>query len=185
MARYPTLAAATLATCICAAPVLPVLAHPIPPAQAGAQARDESQGDSPSYFRPTYFCLPAFDGTGILEDGDFSAAPDPEHGDGETLGTVFAPDWIVAQRTIDFYGRDDAWPVPHGYCSVDLDGSGPQGVGAIAHTPVATSPGTRYRVEFLFSGNFGCARSQHGPIVKKMRVEAVGKHEDALQSVLF
>jgi hypothetical protein len=44
-------------------------------------------------------------GTGILPDGDFSQAADPPTlGDDDKKGIVFAPDWEVSQRTIDFMG---------------------------------------------------------------------------------
>jgi hypothetical protein len=119
-------------------------------------------------------CLPSPAGTGMLRDGDFSLAPDPGSWQGIPVGTRFAPDWVVTQRTIDFYGHYGAWPVPGGLCSIDLDGSGPNGVGAIGHAPVATTPGATYTLGFLFSGNRHCAAFQHGPLVKTMTVKAVG-----------
>ena len=119
-------------------------------------------------------CLSSPAGTGILRDGDFSLAPDPGSWQGIPVGTRFAPGWVVTQRTIDFYGHYGAWPVPGGLCSIDLDGSGANGVGAIAHAPVATTPGARYTLGFLFSGNRHCAAFQHGPLVKTMTVKAVG-----------
>ncbi len=117
-------------------------------------------------------CPASPSGSGILTDGDFSQAPDPGSWQGIKVGTEFAPDWVVAQNTIDFYGPTGAWHVPGNLCSVDLDGSGPSGVGAIAHTPTETTAGTTYNVTFLFSGNRHCARYQRGPRIKTMLVEA-------------
>jgi uncharacterized protein DUF642 len=120
------------------------------------------------------FCPPSPGGSGLLSDGDFSKAPDPSVTQGLGVGTKFAPDWIVRERTIDFYGPGDAWKVPNNVCVVDLDGSGPMGAGAIAHSPVETKIGTTYTLGFLFSGNKHCAHFQHGPPIKTMLVEAAG-----------
>lgn len=120
------------------------------------------------------FCPPAPGGSGILPDGDFSKAPDPSVTQGLGVGTKFAPDWIVRERTIDFYGPGDAWKVPHNECVVDLDGSGSKGAGAIAHSPVELQIGRTYTLGFLFSGNKHCAHYQHGPPIKTMLVEAAG-----------
>jgi Protein of unknown function (DUF642) len=128
-------------------------------------------------------CPAASGGTGVLSDGDFSQAPDPGSWQGIKAGTKFAPYWTVSQRTIDFYGPTNAWPVPGGLCSVDLDGSGPQGVGGIAHSPTDTTPGATYTVGFLFSGNRHCARYQHGPRIKTLLVEAASLRET--QATLF
>lgn len=120
-------------------------------------------------------------GTGLLTDGDFSQAPDPGSDQGITVGTKFAPDWVVSERTIDFYGSDVSWDEPNGLCSIDLDGSGTQGVGAITHAAVATTLGATYTVGFILSGNVNCAKSQGDPPVKKLLVEAVGKDGTAAQ----
>lgn len=114
-------------------------------------------------------------GSGILTDGDFSRAPDPGSSQGLTVGTKFAPDWVVSERTIDFYGSDVSWDEPHALCSVDLDGSGHQGVGAITHAAVRTTVGIAYTVRFIFSGNANCAGGQGNPRIKRLLVEAVGK----------
>jgi hypothetical protein len=114
-------------------------------------------------------------GNGILTDGDFSQAPDPGSDQGIPVGTKFAPDWIVSERTIDFYGSGVSWDEPHGMCSVDLDGSGPQGVGAIEHSPVPTTVGAKYVIRFVLSGNVNCGGGQGNPSAKKLLVEAVSK----------
>ena len=90
-------------------------------------------------------------GTGILPDGDFSRAPNP--GDITELnykGQVFAPDWEVSERTVNFTGTT-YWDMG-GYCSVDLDGNN---AGGIRTSAFQTRAGARYRVTFLLSGN-GC-----------------------------
>ena len=92
------------------------------------------------------------------------------------MGTRFAPDWIVKLRTIDFYGLR-SWPVPDGLCSVDLDGSGRKGVGAIAHSPMMLDVRHPYTLSFLFSGNGHCYPFQHGPSVKTLLVEVAGQHQ--------
>jgi hypothetical protein len=120
------------------------------------------------------FCPAWPGGSGLLADGDFSKAPDPTVTQGLGVGTKFAPDWIVRERTIDFYGPGDAWKVPNNVCVVDLDGSGAMGAGAIAHSPVETKIGKTYTLGFLFSGNKHCAHFQHGPPIKTMLVEAAG-----------
>jgi hypothetical protein len=130
----------------------------------------------PAWIAPRTNCQPAPNGFGLLTDGDFSEAPDPGGIQGIPVGTRFAPDWIVTLRTIDFYGRTGAWPVPGGLCSVDLDGSGPQGVGAIAHAPMMLDVHHPYTLSFLFSGNTNCAPFQHGPSVKTLLVEVAGQH---------
>ncbi|MGA9418435.1 MAG: DUF642 domain-containing protein [Candidatus Cybelea sp.] len=113
-------------------------------------------------------------GTGILTDGDFSQAPDPGSEQGLPAGTKFASDWVVSERTIDFYGSDVSWDEPHGLCSVDLDGSGTEGVGAIRHGRVRTTVDATYTVGFILSGNVNCAQGQGNPRIKRLLVEAVG-----------
>jgi hypothetical protein len=114
-------------------------------------------------------------GSGILTDGDFSQAPDPGSSQGLVVGTKFAPDWVVSERTIDFYGSDVSWHEPHALCSVDLDGSGPQGAGAITHAPVQTTVNATYTISFILSGNVNCAPGQGNPRVKRLLVEAASK----------
>jgi hypothetical protein len=114
-------------------------------------------------------------GNGILTDGDFSQAPDPGSEQGITVGTKFAPDWVVSERTIDFYGSDVSWHEPHAICSVDLDGSGPEGVGAITHARVHTTVDATYTIGFIMSGNVNCAHGQGNPRIKRLLVEAVGR----------
>jgi hypothetical protein len=178
MTRFPALALAALLTGgVSSASPQPAFASP--PTHTATQPRTSSDPpDSASpEFLPTYYCLPALGGIGMLTDGDFSQAQDPQSSQGLGVGTIFAPGWSVIQRTLDFYGPDDAWPVPHGLCSVDLDGSGSSGVGAIAHTPIETKVGEGYTVRFLFSGNRHCAAYQRGPRIKKLLVEAVGNRK--------
>lgn len=60
-------------------------------------------------------------GTGILTDGDFSQTADPESNNPTYYkGHVFAPNWVVYKRNIDFNGST-YWDMA-GLCSVDLDG---------------------------------------------------------------
>lgn len=129
-----------------------------------------------TWTRPaTTNCPPNPGGNGILTDGDFSQAPDPGSWQGIPVGTKFAPDWVVSERTIDFYGSDVSWNEPHALCSVDLDGSGKQGVGAIKHAPVLTTVDAAYTIRFILSGNVNCGPSQGNPRVKRLLVEAVSK----------
>jgi Protein of unknown function (DUF642) len=105
-------------------------------------------------------------GSGILKDGDFHDAPDPE---GSYLtyykGQGFATAWRVTRRSVDLQGsRPSGFP-----CSIDLDG---YNVGAIEHAPLRTKPNANYTVTFLFSGNNGGP-----PEVKTMKVEAAGQSE--------
>src|SRR5579871_3558055 len=104
MTRLCVLSVAVLAAGLSWLHTQPVQGHPIAPTQKVIQTDNDSQDDAlydqaPKYFRPTYYCLPSFDGNGILDDGDFSRAVDPGHGDGKQLGNEFAPGWVVAQRT--------------------------------------------------------------------------------------
>jgi hypothetical protein len=115
-------------------------------------------------------CAPSPSGSGILADGDFSAAPDPGQGEiGLRKGTEFAPDWIVSgPKTIDFYGPENPfWQAPNGVCNVDLDGT--PGPGGIAHSAFATTKGAAYTVTFMLSGNGACA-----PTVKTVIVKTYG-----------
>jgi hypothetical protein len=121
------------------------------------------------------YCPALPEGTGILTDGDFSQASDPGSRQGIPLGTKFAPDWVVSERTIDFYGSDVSWDEPYGLCSVDLDGSGRAGVGAIRHGSVKTTVNATYTISFIMSGNANCARGQGNPRVKRLLVEAVSR----------
>lgn len=119
------------------------------------------------------YCPALPGGTGILTDGDFSQASDPGSRQGIPVGTKFAPDWVVSERTIDFYGSDVSWDEPYGLCSVDLDGSGRTGVGAIRHGSVKTTVDATYTIGFVLSGNTHCAHGQGNPRVKRLLVEAV------------
>lgn len=116
-------------------------------------------------------CCPGLPGgSGILQDGDFSQGTDlGDKWDHVFKGDVFAPDWIVSKRNINFYGST-AWNVD-GLCSVDLDGT--PGPGGIAHDLFETKQGQQYSVTFFFSGNGAC-----GPTVKKMHVKAAKQSED-------
>jgi hypothetical protein len=139
----------------------------VSPAQRQAQGtRPMTEGD----------CPPSPSGSGILADGDFSQAIEPQNGGafGLRKGTVFAPDWIVrGLRTVDFYGFSIEWTAPNGVCSVDLDGS--PGPGGIRHALFPTRRGATYTVSFLFSGNGGGA-----PTVKQMTLRV-----DESQSTTF
>jgi hypothetical protein len=118
-------------------------------------------GDCPSYAG----------GTGILEDGDFSKAPDPGSGIRRAgFPNTLAPQWDVTHATVDLYGST-AWNGGPGYCSVDLDGAHR---GAIEHATFATVPHQKYSVTFLFSGHgqTGCGRGE--TLEKVLVVEAAG-----------
>jgi hypothetical protein len=81
----------------------------------------------------------------------------------------------VSERTIDFYGSGVSWDEPYGLCSVDLDGSGRAGVGAIRHGSVKTTVDATYTISFTLSGNTNCAHGQGNPRVKRLLVEAVSR----------
>jgi hypothetical protein len=134
------------------------------------------EASRPPAGRPSANCPSKPKGSGILTDGDFSQAPDPGSWQEIPVGTKFAPDWVVSERTIDFYGSDVSWHEPHGLCSVDLDGSGRSGVGAITHAPVKTMVDATYTIDFIMSGNANCARGQGNPRVKRLLVEAVSRN---------
>lgn len=121
------------------------------------------------------YCPALPGGTGVITDGDFSQASDPGSWQGIPVGTKFAPDWVVSERTIDFYGSDVSWDEPYGLCSVDLDGSGGAGVGAIRHGSVKTTLDATYTIGFILSGNTNCAHGQGNPRVKHLLVEAVSR----------
>lgn len=108
-------------------------------------------------------------GTGILPDGDFSQAVDPPtFGYDDKRGIVFAPDWEVSKRTIDFMGTT-SWNGDgvDGYCSIDLDGYQP---GGIQSGTFSTKRGESYTLSFLFSGNGG-----NPPTVKSVRIAVDGQ----------
>lgn len=130
----------------------------------------------PSASQASTKCPSKPNGNGILTDGDFSQAPDPGSWQGIPVGTKFAPDWVVSERTVDFYGSGVSWDEPYGLCSVDLDGSGRAGVGAITHAPVMTTVDATYTIGFVMSGNANCARGQGNPRVKRLLVEAVSRN---------
>ncbi len=94
-------------------------------------------------------------GTGILPDGDFSQAIDPEQkGPTYKKGYVFAPDWEVSKGNIDFNGSL-GWGGAglDNLCSVDLDGY--YKVGGIKTSAFQTDQGASYTLSFVFSGNGG------------------------------
>jgi hypothetical protein len=135
----------------------------------GAQSQSRSVA-------PNQNCPSASGGSGILSDGDFSQAPYPGPHQTFGKGQSPAPDWIVTLRSVDLAGSD--YITPGSVCSVDLDGSSDPAVGAIAHSPVATTSGTHYTVSFLLSGNHSCQHQptyRRGPRIKKMVVEAAGQ----------
>lgn len=106
------------------------------------------------------------EGTGILPDGDFSQAIDPEQkGPTYKKGYVFAPDWEVSKGNIDFNGSL-GWGGEglDNLCSVDLDGY--YKVGGIKTSAFQTHKGALYTLSFTFSGNGGGP-----PTVKTMKVE--------------
>jgi Protein of unknown function (DUF642) len=125
-------------------------------------------------FSAKTFCPTSPNGSGLLEDGDFSQAryPGPNwivFGKGQK----FAPRWKVAKETVDFVGG--YFLTPNGVCSVDLDGdaTNPMGsIGSIAHSPFATVSGLAYTATFLFSGN-----GFNAPTVKTMVVSAAGQSQ--------
>lgn len=104
-----------------------------------------------------------------FHDGDFSAAPDPGSFTTYAKGSTAIPGWTVTKATIDLIGGH-YWKTPGGKRSIDMDGT--PGFGAIAQT-FATTPGKKYTVSFLLSGNAG-----DEPTIKRLRVGAAGKHAD-------
>lgn len=108
-------------------------------------AASQFQSDTTSYG----YCPKLSGGTGILPDGDFSQGTD--WGKQVPLyrkGQVFAPDWEVSEKNINFNGSK--WGNVDGLCTVDLDGNVP---GAIRTSAFSTMPGRSYTVSFLLSGN--------------------------------
>jgi len=128
-----------------------------------ALSRAIAQDSSSSYG----YCPVNPSGTGILPDGDFSQGVNyGDHFIEPHKGTVFAPDWMVAKRNIDFNGTT-FWNID-GYCSVDLDGNN---AGGIVTSAFPTKPGANYTVAFLLSGNGGEGKG-NPPVVKTMVMEA-------------
>src|SRR5580692_11981568 len=130
--------------------VLPAVAVPIKTRPALPAPR------VPSPMATEGYCPAWPGGTGILPDGDFSGAPEPNGGDeyGLQKGEVFAPDWVVTgPKNIDFYGLNAQWLAPNGVCSVDLDGT--PGRGGMRHNAFPTTRGATYTVTFEFSANGG------------------------------
>jgi hypothetical protein len=117
-------------------------------------------------------CCPALlAGSGILPDGDFSQAPEPNPSNGGTYekGQIFAPSWIVTNNSINFYGPT-YWDVD-GLCSVDLDGQGSGNLaGGIRSSGFKTKKGASYGVSFFLSANGFCA-----PTVKTMDIKIDGQ----------
>jgi|HubBroStandDraft_2_1064218.scaffolds.fasta_scaffold181892_1 hypothetical protein len=130
--------------------VLPAVAVPIKTRPALPAPR------VPSPMATEGYCPAWPGGSGILPDGDFSGAPEPNGGDeyGLQKGEVFAPDWVVTgPKNIDFYGLNAQWLAPNGVCSVDLDGT--PGRGGMRHNAFPTTRGATYTVTFEFSANGG------------------------------
>ena len=91
-----SLAAAMLAGCGGSQPAIGV-AGAMPQSVAMSHVRTTSGSED---------CPALPEGTGILPDGDFSQAIDPEQkGPTYKKGYVFAPDWEVSKGNIDFNGR--------------------------------------------------------------------------------
>jgi streptogramin lyase len=107
-------------------------------------------------------------GTGNLADGDFSGALNEMQT--YTSGQTLAPNWVVTQAGIGFYGSE-SWgaATPDDLCSVNLDSNGD---GGIASQQLATVGGTTYEVTFYFSGNTG-----GNPVNKTLLVSAGDKSE--------
>jgi len=103
-----------------------------------------------------------------FHDGDFSAAPNPGPYATYKKGSTAIPGWTVTKATVDLIGT--YWVAPGKLRSIDMDGT--PGFGAIAQT-FATTPGKKYDVKFLLSGN-----ADAGPPIKLLRVSAAGKHAD-------
>ncbi len=118
------------------------------------------------------YCPANPSGTGILPDGDFSQGlNDGDHFTEPSKGTVFAPDWKVSKRNIDFNGTT-FWEMD-GYCSVDLDGNN---AGGIVASAFPTKPGSSYAVTFLLSGNGGQGKG-NPPVVKTMVITAANQFQ--------
>jgi hypothetical protein len=97
----------------------------IPQGTASRVRTASTSGDCPA--------LPG--GTGILPDGDFSQAANPEDsGPVYAKGYVFAPNWVVSKGNINFDGTGVWGGGLNGYCSVELDGYKPGGARGIVHT---------------------------------------------------
>jgi hypothetical protein len=112
------------------------------------------------------YCPGVAGGTGILPDGDFSQAINPgQKGPTYKKGYIFAPDWEVSKRNIDFNGSA-GWGGEglDNLCSVDLDGY--YKVGGIRTSAFQAEPEASYTLSFIFSGNGG-----GGPTVKTMKIE--------------
>ena len=103
-------------------------------------------------------------GTGLLSDGDFSAATQPASYTLFNKGQSFAPSWRVAKASIKLISST-YWNVD-GLCSVDLD-SGT--AGAVTHKGFATTVNAKYTVTFFLSGN-----GDGAPTVKTLKLSAAG-----------
>jgi hypothetical protein len=131
-----------------------------------ACASSQSQILAPGAMRSAtsgYGYSPALSGgTGLLPDGDFSEAPQPAptYAPIYRKRSVFAPDWVVSRRNINFQSSL-YWDVD-GLCSVDLDGN--YAVGGIKTNPF-TLPAGSYTLSFVLSGNGGGP-----PTIKQMKV---------------
>jgi hypothetical protein len=129
---------------ICMAVILAGCSAPQPVIGAAAISPARSKAATSSHYCPAYS-----GGTGVPSDGDFSEATEPyPYFTQPYKGSVFAPDWEVARRDIDF-NSSNYWNID-GLCSVDMDGSAP---GAIEASAFSTTPGADYTVTFLLSGN--------------------------------
>jgi hypothetical protein len=111
------------------------------------------------------YCSGNPSGTGILPDGDFSQAMEPNGDQLEKRGKKFAPDWTVKKHDIGFVSSS-YWNM-NGLCSVDMDANSK--TGTIETHPFTTKKNTTYAVTFLMSGDGSC-----GPTTKTLKVSANG-----------
>jgi hypothetical protein len=142
----------------------------------GPQAQIAPVATSGVHAAASYGNCPALSGgTGILADGDFSQAQNPGgYFINYAKGQVFAPDWQVAKRTIDFVGTT-FWNMA-GLCSIDLDGNS---AGGIQTGGFEAKVGVTYTVTFLLSGN-GCEGIGYGPQCpseKKCKIAAANQFQ--------
>jgi Protein of unknown function (DUF642) len=116
----------------------------------------------------TGYCPANPSGTGILPDGDFSEAIEPDGDEVVKKHRSFAPYWEVTKGNIDFLSPT-YWDMDH-LCSVDIDGYFT--IGAIATSAFTTVKKATYTATFLMSGNGAC-----GPTIKTLLVTANDKSE--------
>lgn len=131
----------------------------------GAQSPSIPTQSLQTNVHPAVSCPAAQGGTGILSDGDFSQATQPQSTIGFSKGQAFAPSWRVAKGSIDFVSPT-YWNMA-GLCSIDVDGGSP---GAFTHKGFPTAVNAKYTVTFLLSGN-----SDGAPTVKTLKVSAANQ----------